>query len=66
MSKWERIGWVVGLLVPCENEGRITVALVLMGFLLQYLLKFRDQIIYRKMTHVPTYSKKMTASFVTK
>ena len=51
-NKWERAGWVVGLLVPCENEGRITVALFLMEFLLQYLLKFLDQIIFKKMIHV--------------
>lgn len=54
---------MVRLLVSYEKEGRITVALVLMGFLLQYLLKFPDEIMYRKMTHVPTYStysKKMS------
>lgn len=57
---------MMGLLVPCESEGSIAVALVLMGFLLQYPLKFLDQIIYRKMTHAPTYSKNMSVFSITK
>lgn len=57
---------MVGLLVLCENEGRIPVAPVLMGFLLQHLLKFLDQIISRKMTHAPTYSKNMSVFSITK
>ena len=60
MSKWGRFRWAVGFLVPWGSEGRITAALVLSGFLLQCLLEFLDQILYRKMTHVPTYSKNMS------
>ncbi len=38
----------------------ITRALALMGVLLRHLLKFLHQVIYTKMTHVPTYSEKMS------
>lgn len=66
MSDWGKIRCVMGLRVPCESEGSIAVALVLMGFLLQYPLKFLDQIICRKMTHASTYSKNMSVFSITK